>query len=273
MTIITCPDTGLLQLKNIKQSTPAARVKKWKSQLRNAHITAVNEIPVATVSDIKAAIQKHRQFNKDEEVSIQFATMEKHAMQPQMGIPQVYQDQMNIIGKHLWDIQNDPDWSERVNYAMPAMEALNRNDNVFTKNDKARMHHAYLQINTVKSKPTGKKLTRKRLKAQDDWNEWQASEWKQLDAYQDQDMFDNPEPRLRGVNLLNLLWCYLIKDDGRKKARCVCNGSKRMQGTVTLGETYAASLDQTASRVFWAATAINNFVTIGADAQNTRDAV
>ena len=32
--------------------------------------------------------------------------------------------------------------------------------------------------------------------------------------------------------------------------------------------TYAASLDQTASRVFWAAVAINNFITIGADASN-----
>ena len=81
-------------------------------------------------------------------------------------------------------------------------------------------------------------------------------------------MFEAPEPRPRGVNLLNMLWCYLVKDDGRKKARCVCNGSKRMQGTVTLAETYAASLDQTASRVFWAATAINNFVTVGADAAN-----
>ena len=242
-------------------------MKRWKSQLRNAHITAINDIPVSTIDDVTAAIQKHRQFNNDEEISIQFATMEKHAMQPQMGIPQVYQDQMNIIGQHLWEIQNDPDWSERVNNAMPAMEALNRSDTVFTKNDKAQMHHAGMRVNSVK-KPAGKKLTRKRLKAQDDWNEWQASEWKQLDAYRDQDMFDSPEPRPRGVNLLNLLWCYLVKDDGRKKARCVCNGSKRMQGTVTLAETYAASLDQTASRVFWAATAINNFVTIGADAAN-----
>ena len=41
-----------------------------------------------------------------------------------------------------------------------------------------------------------------------------------------------------------------------------------MQGTITLTEMYAASLDQTALRVFWAATAINNVVTIGADAAN-----
>ena len=41
-----------------------------------------------------------------------------------------------------------------------------------------------------------------------------------------------------------------------------------MGGTVTLGETYAASLDQTAARIFWAATALKNMIVIGADASN-----
>eukprot|EP00979_Chaetoceros_neogracilis_P018857 scaffold11336_cov862-Chaetoceros_neogracile.AAC.1 len=41
-----------------------------------------------------------------------------------------------------------------------------------------------------------------------------------------------------------------------------------MRGSVTLAETYASSLDQNGSRVFWAATAINNFIVIGADAAN-----
>lgn len=36
-----------------------------------------------------------------------------------------------------------------------------------------------------------------------------------------------------------------------------------MQGSVTL-----AALEQTGARIFWAATAINNFITIGADAAN-----
>ena len=41
-----------------------------------------------------------------------------------------------------------------------------------------------------------------------------------------------------------------------------------MSGTVTLGETYAASLDQTAGRVFWATAVLRNLVVIGADASN-----
>jgi len=60
----------------------------------------------------------------------------------------------------------------------------------------------------------------------------------------------------------------MIKDDGRKKARCVSNGAKNMHGSVTLAETYASSLEQNESRVFWAATALKNWKTISADAAN-----
>lgn len=109
---------------------------------------------------------------------------------------------------------------------------------------------------------------RRILKQQPDWEDWRQSEFKQLDQYQAQNTFGKPEPRRPGTNVLDLLWTYLIKDDGTKKSRCVCNGAKNMRGTVTLAETYAAALDQTGAKIFWAATAINNFVTIGADATN-----
>jgi hypothetical protein len=73
----------------------------------------------------------------------------------------------------------------------------------------------------------------------------------------------------KGANLLPLLWTYLIKDCGTKKACCVCNGSKKMQSTVTLAETHTGALEQTGSRIFWSASALYNFITIGADALNT----
>ena len=41
-----------------------------------------------------------------------------------------------------------------------------------------------------------------------------------------------------------------------------------MREYVTLTETYAAALEQTGSRIFGAATALNNFISIGADAAN-----
>ena len=41
-----------------------------------------------------------------------------------------------------------------------------------------------------------------------------------------------------------------------------------MKGTVTLGETYAASLDQTCAKIFWALNAVKGNIVVGADASN-----
>ena len=113
-----------------------------------------------------------------------------------------------------------------------------------------------------------KRLTRRILQLQADWEDWKQSEFKQLDQYLQQKMFGKPTKLPYGANLLHLLWTYIVKDDQTKKTRCVCNGSSRMTGSVTLAETYAGSLDQSASKVFWAASAINNSIVIGADAAN-----
>ena len=260
----TCKNFGLPKVNDCKRSTPCARIPKWRSELRGAYITSINNHPVSTVKDVKLQIQHARSQNM-ENVEIGFATIEKAAMHPQMGIPQLYQDQLNVIAEHLWDLRHDPEWHNEIEEALPCLEVMKKDTyQDLSQEDKQALQKA-LMASSVKKQ---RKLTRKLLQQRPDWNDWQASEYKQLDQYNDQDTFGEPEPRPKGANLLNLLWCYLIKDDGRKKARCVCNGNKNRRGTVTLAETYAASLDQTASRVFWAATAINNFITIGADASN-----
>ena len=81
-------------------------------------------------------------------------------------------------------------------------------------------------------------------------------------------MFSEPTPIPDDANCLPFIWTYLIKECGTKKARGVCNGSPRMKGTVTLGETYAASLDQTCAKIFWAINAAAGNIVVGADASN-----
>ena len=260
----TCPHFGLPKINDCKQSTPCARLPRWRSELRDAYITSVGNKPISTIEEFHACIAMAR-TNGQQDLEIGFATIEKSSMHSQLGIPQLYQDQLNIIGEHLWDLRHDPEWQEAIEEALPCLEVMKADTySDLSEEDKTALHKA-LQAKSVKKQ---RKLTRKLLKQRDDWHDWQESEYKQLDQYRDQDTFGEPEPRPRGANLLSLLWCYLVKDDGRKKARCVCNGNKNRRGTVTLAETYAASLDQTAARVFWAATAINNFITIGADASN-----
>ena len=107
--------------------------------------------------------------------------------------------------------------------------------------------HTRFKIAALKKR---KRLTRRILQLQADWNDWKEPEFKQLNQYRDQNMFGKPTELLIEANLIHLLWTYLVKGDSTKKARCVCNGSSRMTGSVTLAETYAGSLDQSASKVF-----------------------
>lgn len=81
-------------------------------------------------------------------------------------------------------------------------------------------------------------------------------------------MFQDPVPRPPDANVLPLIWIYVYKTNGVRKARLVCNGSPRMKGTVTLDDTYAAEFKLKGSRMFWALTAIHNYIVSGADASN-----
>ena len=107
----------------------------------------------------------------------------------------------------------------------------------------------------------------------DNWQQWKESEFKQLNQYEDQDTFGPPCKLSVSANCLDLLWTYIIKDEGegkkQLKARCVCNGKPSNKNTVIFGhDTFTKMLDHIRSRMFWAAAAMKNFVIQGADALN-----
>ena len=83
-------------------------------------------------------------------------------------------------------------------------------------------------------------------------------------------MFSAPTtlPPNETFNVLPMIWNYLIKNTGRKKARCVANGSPRMKGSITLANTYAACVEQPAARIFWSISALKNLRVYGADCFN-----
>ena len=111
------------------------------------------------------------------------------------------------------------------------------------------------------------KLTRRKLVNQDDWGEWQSSEWKQLDMYESQYMFGTPCKPTKKWAIFNLIWTYVLKLDGTKKSRCTCDGSSRGQVRV-LDHTFANALDQTSGRLFYAVAAAENLLVYGSDASN-----
>ena len=72
------------------------------------------------------------------------------------------------------------------------------------------------------------KLTRGKLLKGPDWDEWQSSEYLQLNQYQTQGMFGTPLFVDDDAAVFHTVWTYGIKAlDARKKALMVCDGSLR----------------------------------------------
>jgi hypothetical protein len=123
-------------------------------------------------------------------------------------------------------------------------------------------------MTTSTDEPTSQSFALSQLKKRDDWPEWKQSRYKMLDQYRSQGIFGSPMPLPTNANALHMLWTYLLKMCGTKKSCLVCNGNRRQKGTITLGHTYANSLDAASERLFWAMVAHEGLIAIGADVSN-----
>ena len=149
-------------------------------------------------------------------------------MHPVPGVPQMYHEQLNVVACHLQDIKWDCQLQQQINGSGAIL-------------------------------PSVAKLNRHNLKQADDWTQWQAAKFKQLDQYEQQNTFGPPCELPPDANVLNLIWTYVFKEhENRRKARCVCNA-----------ETYTSTLEQSGSQIFWAVSALKNLIVIGADASNS----
>jgi hypothetical protein len=88
--------------------------------------------------------------------------------------------------------------------------------------------------------------------------------------YNEKNMFSSPQPRPPSSNVWRLLRTYIIKPplDNRKKARCICDGSKRARKHCTIGQTFARCLAHDSKRILWAIAAKKNIIVFGADVSN-----
>jgi hypothetical protein len=124
---------------------------------------------------------------KQDQFKIGFSTITKQAMHSQTGIPQIYHDQMNIIGEHLWDIDHDPQWQETMKeeLALPITPAkasrIMKLTRAKMRKDKfwSLLHQLpkWYKV-TVMKKIKRKKLTRCFLLQKNDWDNWKKSEKK-----------------------------------------------------------------------------------------------
>ena len=82
-------------------------------------------------------------------------------------------------------------------------------------------------------------------------------------------MFGQPVQVKTREHVFHLVWTYKIKDeDGRKKARCACDGSSRGGKVRVLDLVYANCVDHTTGRMFYAITAAEQLKCYGGDVSN-----
>ena len=234
--------THRLQLMDMKHGTPGAKLPRWRSTLRRAILLTVNNTPVPTADALKAIIVAARKQGLLQ-ITCEFATIGTHALHPTEGSLHLFYDQMNVIAKHLQEMEK------------PTVRMTQGNDM-----DSSQPHHALPD-------DTGKALSWKEIKKREDLPAWKLSRYKMLDDYHSQGMFSEPIPKPSEANIHHMIWRYTIKMDGTRKSRMVCDGSPR-RGTITLGHTYANSLMAASERLFWAITAQRGLVAYGADVTN-----
>lgn len=225
-----------LILASILPSTPAAKIDKWRSRCRGAWLMEVGGLPVSQISDVERILRNLKQRGMNE-CTLILAHAELKEGLTSMGIPQLHLDQFNP--RYILNI-------DCITHQSPT----------------------YLQSGGV-WQYSFSKLTRGKLVKQPDWEDWQKSEWLQLDQYYSQLMFGEPTHVKDRNNVFHLVWTYNIKDvDGRKKARCACDGSSRGGKVRVLDYTHANCVDHTASRTFYGISAAENLLVYGADVCN-----
>ena len=243
--LITTRTSKGMELIDCLKSTPSAKIPRWKQTLKGSILKSINGTSINSTESIVASIKLAKKQRQP--VICQFATKEPINIHPDTGIPQLHFDQIGVLSHLLQDIIYDETPIIPIEEAPPLDNAV--------------------QI----SKMARDNLTRTKLMKRDDWSDWQESEYLQLDQYKTQDMFSEPTELPNNdpnINILPMIWTYLIKSCGRKKARCVANGAPHLKGSITLANTYAACLDQTGARIFWAIAALTNKIVYGSDASN-----
>jgi len=237
MVLEPCEHRNRPRLCDILPSQPRSRIKNWRSTIRNGYIIQIEEHITATIDDIKIAIQKSRDLQLPE-LQIQIALDIKPAgIHPVEGLPQLFADQLHIIHNHLQDIKMQNLQHLPIIHYTYTHSPTNPIDTIHRQFMEAQppilrqLFDAFFEVGnspttTPQPPPSPDVNTRYTYRQIKDDPEWKQACYQQLNQYEDQDMFDKPQPKPADANAWPLVWTFVQKPD-RKKAHCVVDGSKR----------------------------------------------
>lgn len=104
-------------------SQPAIKMPRWKRDLRNGYVTHINDIRVKSVKEVEQAIQKARHF-QEASIVVRFAVNTNSGISSDNGQPQIFLDQLNVIAKHLYELNHGDDWNKEKEILEKQREAL-----------------------------------------------------------------------------------------------------------------------------------------------------
>ncbi|GFH55451.1 hypothetical protein CTEN210_11927 [Chaetoceros tenuissimus] len=132
----------------------------------------------------------------------------------------------------------------------------------------------FLDVNNISK---GSDFTRKQLKDRDDFEEWKAAEFEQLDNMQECDMFGNIVTRTslkeqiksKSVDVIRPVWAYRIKLHTSKKKARFCGGGQHIKPKSKQEyKTYTACASASGVRLVTAIAALENRLLFTTDAKN-----
>ncbi len=234
----------------ISPSTPAAQIHDWRACIWGAWLIKAGDKTIQSIKDVAQAFDILC-LESSPSTTLLLLHPKIRPNHSQEGIPiislapfsQLTHDQLN----NRWEFSAVAD---HLQSCKPSYELVDSGDvlNVIT-----RVMH----------------LTRGKLLKQPDWDEWQSSEYLQLNQYNAQGMFGEPVPINKKMAVFHSVWTYAIKAlDLQKKAQRACDGSPRSGQAKILDETYTNCVDQSSSRLFYAVSVAENLLIYGADVSN-----
>jgi hypothetical protein len=238
-----------LYLGGMTPGTPGAKIPRWRSYLKDAWLIKIENTVVTTVKDAQLAFAMESSINPSHAMLF-FLHPEvrpdiSHDSLPIMSLAPFFKHLHNKINKY-WNFSTIAEylWKKPPYNIVADGDVLNYTTKVM-------------------------KITRGKLTQQQDWAKWQSSEYLHLNQYKDQEMFGSPVRFLEDDADFHLVWSYNTKAvDGRKEARCKCDGSTRSGKVQILVETYANCRDQTSACIFYAIAAAENLLIYGVDVLN-----
>jgi Reverse transcriptase (RNA-dependent DNA polymerase) len=259
--LFTCTHRRRVAISDILRGTTGAGIRNGKRRYTGAFIVAINGYPVFSIEDATAAFRDIRNATDTPHLIVTLSPERQPSLRD-LREPFVFGiDQLRAVNSirtathDSLDALSDDTLTLLVaslTSAPPLIPSPTPNVALDNAPERALGH-----------------LTRRKLLQLSTWPAWQDAIFEQLDNMAKQHMYGTAVKPPPDAIVLRQHWTYIIKKDGRRKARQCCDGSKRAAPQLQNAErTFASCIAQPGFRAFTSLAASNGMLVWFLDATN-----